>query len=390
MDTWPESRPGEHRMPGSLLSGDAAGPPGPGGPADQEVLADLRLDQVIAKVAGERDERDLITGLLGQPVRDLDTLRYRHEVFRDLDEPGLFQAAGQFAAQLRQVRGHLTQLAGMSSGRQREGWFLDAAAIYCDAVRAFAAELETQPVASRGLTAFRDYLTGYVRSAAYERLAANTAARQADLGAITYQVRVKGPRVEVSRYNGEPDYSAEIEQTFERFQQGAVKDYRVRYRTRPGMNHVGEQILDLVARLFADEFGALAGYCREHAQFLDPAVAQLDRELQFYLAYLDYIRSLRAAGLSFCYPELSTGSKEVFASGTFDLALAARLTAAGQPVVTNEFRLAGRERVVVVSGPNQGGKTTFARTFGQLHHLAGTGCPVPGRAARLFVPDQVF
>jgi DNA mismatch repair protein MutS len=388
-DVSPET-PGQHQLVASLLSGDPAAPPGAGGPADQDVLADLRLDQVIAKIAGDRDERDLITGLLSHPVRDVGTLRYRHEVFRDLEEPGLFQAAGQFTAQLRQVRGHLGQLPGMSSDQQRAGWFLDAAAIYCDAVRAFAAELETRPVASRGLTAFRDYLTGYIRSAPFQRLAADTAARQADLSAITYQVRVKGPKVEVSRYDGEPDYSAEIEKTFERFQQGAVKDYRVRYRTRPGMNHVGQQILDLVARLFADEFGALAGYCREHAQFIDPAVGQLDRELQFYLAYLDYIRPLRAAGLSFCYPELSTGSKEVYACDTFDLALAAWLTPAGQPVVINDFRLTGGERVMVVTGPNQGGKTTFARTFGQLHHLAGTGGPVPGSTARLFLPDQVF
>jgi DNA mismatch repair ATPase MutS len=184
--------------------------------------------------------------------------------------------------------------------------------------------------------------------------------------------------------------SEEVEQTFAKFKQGAVKDYRVRFREHAECNHVEAQILDLVAKLHPETFFKLDAYCAHHDRYLDETISRFDREVQFYLAYLEYTATLKSQGLAFSYPRASARSKDVHADQTFDLALATKLVQDGAPVVCNDFYLTDPERILVVSGPNNGGKTTFARMFGQLHYLASLGLPVPGREARLFLPDRIF
>ncbi len=356
----------------------------------ESFVSDLNLDLIVNAIVAERGEPDFLTKHFYHQLHDVHSVYYRQEIFRDLEDGALFKAIKDFAQKIYQVGVHAEQVKKMQYRYQKEGWFLDEVAIYSEAVATLTAHLNTCNIRSKGINFFRDYLSGYVASTEFTSLDAETRDLKKALAAIRYSVRIKGLKVEVRRYDGELDYSTEVEKTFERFRQGSVKDYKVNFRGWPGMNHVGAQVVDLAARLFSNEFSALDDYCLRHTGFFDGNIRRFEQELRFYVAYLEFITPLRLAGLEFCYPEVSQESKEIFAIDTFDLALANKLVPEGVPVICNEFHLEEAERVLVISGPNQGGKTTFARTFGQLHHLASIGCLVPGSTARLFLFDRIF
>jgi len=350
---------------------------------------DLNLDQAVDWITVGRGEYQL-KPFFYTPLPDPRAVQYRHDILRDLENEPTRQAVQEFATQMRRMRKQLEQAGQLHYRYQQERWFTDAVNTYCQAVRALTGGLSHLDLKSAGFQRLTEYLTRYTASDTFTSLAAQTAQVYQNLATVSYSIHIKGNRVRVSKYGGEPDYSAEVEQTFAKFKQGAVKDYLVSFRDWPDMSHVEARILDLVARLYPDVFAELDDYAARNRDYLDAAIGAFDREVQFYLAYLEFTAPLKKSGLRFCYPQMSTAGREISAEASFDLALASKLVPDKAPVVTNGFALRGAERILVVTGPNNGGKTTFARMFGQLHYLASLGLPVPGRQARLLLPDEVY
>lgn len=377
----------------------------------RDVLHDLLLDQIFDAAYGgfaPKEQTTLYTvrpddeapyraavhatlqALFASPLTELDVVRYRQDTMRDLQQDAVWRAMQVFQAGARTMRENLRRAERAFSVIEGQRWFLDAVLAYGDAVAALHGAMDATQQQSQALRALRLHLTALRASIGHGGLVAQAKALAEDLAKVRYAVRVEGGTVAVLQDPAEPDYSAAIARTFARFRQGEVRDYRARFTPASGLNHVEGMILDRVAMLHPEVFDRLARFRAEHDDFADARLLRLDRELAWYLSWHDFTRRFTRAGLGVCFPELTTQRGQIEANDAFDVALARNLLEAGQAVVSNGFALRGEERMIVVTGPNHGGKTTLARTFGQLHHIASLGLPVAASSATLLLFDRMF
>ena len=355
-----------------------------------EGLDDLGLYQVFLSIVNAGD-RDQVLPYYLAPLRRVDEVEFRHEVWRDLDGDGVIEALSQFARAIHDVHLRLQWSRDTRFEEERLSWHLDASLRFCRALRSLVAVLDNTTLCSHGLTGVRAYLTSLLKDDAFIAFEAQAETLRQRLDHIQYALTIRGARVRVAAFENDDEYAAEIHSLFERFNRGGVvTTYKVNFRDSYGMNHIEAQIASRVAKLFPSEFDQLRTFASRYNSVVPPVIERCVTEFIFYVGYHYFMQQFKKIGLPFTLPTMALASEGINASDAFDLALGVKLLGSTTAMVTNDFRLAPSERVIVVSGPNQGGKTTFARMFGQLHYLAALGVPVPSSHATLPVVDEVF
>ena len=165
---------------------------------------------------------------------------------------------------------------------------------------------------------------------------------------------------------------------------GIPQDYLISspFAANKTLGYLETEIVKMYRKVRPEFFRALAKFYKKFQKTIQPELYRVEEELQFYLVYSQFQTEMEGWGCEFCEPQVKPG--DVFlVHQVYDLALARKNRRVEKDVVSNSVQYREGERFFVVTGPNQGGKTTFARSLGQLVYFAMMGLTVPAESAVL-------
>ena len=188
--------------------------------------------------------------------------------------------------------------------------------------------------------------------------------------------KVFGYYIEVSRANSDkvPDYY-EKKQTLvnaERYTIPDLKEYEEKILTAE------EKSLLLEHQLFHDLCAAAAA-CAASIQKSAGALAELDCLASFAWCAAEY---------RYCRPVMTSRPELSIKGGRHPVL--ERLMGVDQPYVANDCEIGGKQQLIIVTGPNMAGKSSFLRQAGLIVLLAQVGSFVPADEAEIGIVDRIF
>ncbi len=347
---------------------------------------DLNLDRIVQDIMDEQKLYDLRR--FYYYIAGPEDIKYRLAVLKDLEEPSVWQSVNEFAIGMRRAKEYLGYIGTTDIAVQMQKWNLDAAHSYTTGILALKKELEEEKIASEGLTSFREWLGEYTAGEDFLQLKEDTDRLMSQFDSMTFHIQIKRDRVIIHPGYLEEDYCKQLQDTFR--EEAAEPHF---YQKNPFgtslLSDLEGTVLEVLRKPYAGTFAELAEFDRKHQEFISGTLSDFELECQFYLAFVQYRRKLEEMNFHFCYPEMDSTGKFNITQG-YDLALAKKNALLKKEVVFNDCYYEQGERFFVVTGPNQGGKTTFARALGQIIYFSSVGLMVPCRSAALPFFDGIY
>ncbi len=335
-------------------------------------VSDLIGRCVVLRI-GNRDRllhRAKLARELTQPPRELETVQFRQRILAELvQRPELRTAIERVWVQISEL---VTRLEASDRGKR-----YDAIARRIDILRDVKHTIdlldERFADAKSGLSRVAE-LGRSIREGKGYRDLKDLLDHEGHLATVDLRVRLAQDGrlrsfeiIQARENRGNPLYVAPLRRLFARLSM-LLRGYRVRD---------------------TELMGQLANHAFDGVQEAVVALLELALGCEFYLAALALRDRALAAGLSMCLPELVPASAASGDGIELDALFNPLLLLEPRPPRPCDVRL-GASALVVITGPNSGGKTRLLEAIGLAQLLGQAGMFVPAKAARLRFRDGLF
>lgn len=364
------------------------------------LFVDLNIDQIIANIVEdwELEIGNLYYMLPNDPEIEAD----RRAIFLDLKQEEVYAALTEFLQYMKQHNECLERKEKLEERRQQQVWYIRQVACYVKAVECLISMMRNFHFQSEGMARLQKWLSDYEASKEYRNLKEEVLGLEQELKDFRLQLVYENGKFSVSdgRMQQEPKSKSiddngkkagkkEKEKTkyssYEDFLQKCFPNHNKAFKS-PFLDSLEWSDLEIEAvALFQKKHKAFFERAKSFSEIKETyqreEILRLPNEFAYYMAFNKFMNKMQKNGFAFCEPQI--GGEKLSAEGLYDLALACVNLKEGKSVVTNDFELWPEENFIVLTGPNQGGKTTFARSLGQMIYFSKMGFDVPATEAKI-------
>lgn len=361
---------------------------------EDEFLHDLRLNDMFKLISKDKEKFN-IEEYFYMPWLSEDNIKYRNDIFKDLNDAQLVEHLDEFSHRIfnavSNIKVSIKQLSLHSKNINNtieKTMVLYAIGEYCDAIEEFMKRLRGFTLRSKGLNDFSQYVQRYRFDKEFVSIKKQAEEISTELESISYTMKIEGGSIKIRAFEHQIPYEEEVLKTFEKF---VGKNNETTNKTEKNSsynNHVEQMIADCVAVEFPETYKKVDEFVSKHINYVDKNIHTFSYEIQFYIATIEYYKNYCKDTLPTCYATFVKDKKDIQVNDGYDIYLATTMNVSS--VITNDFYFSENKNVAVISGPNQGGKTTFARMIGQLHYLGKIGLPIPASSAKLCFTNDIF
>ena len=336
---------------------------------------DLKLDYLL-KIIENQTKGYAVRHFYYTLPSSVSLIQYRQQICRDLSDKDLNSCIRRFCFLLQKSRLSYAFSLKCEETVQAASYHLKAASVYWDSLLAFGRDLDSCSPSSEGILALREYVRKHIANLQEQNFGQEAAHANEIFSQLKFRLTVEEERIVITEEAEETeDYLKELSALLRVDDIGQDCSFSGIFPNALEPSCLEETLVKLLKKSNAEVFREMRNFKQQFPNFYAEKILRFEEEVQFYLGFLEFAEKTRVFGYPMELPHI-LGQNDFSGTGVYDLALLWKNASRAYTVVSNDFHWSQKPSFFVVTGPNQGGKTTFARSVGQAVYFAMMGLPV--------------